>query len=183
MRAFVRVISNHSEKCAFVYFDYLKQLCFHYASVRPEKHDCLDWGSGNAHNFHTCICRSTLDCLTNVQIVTWHKCFCTHLFSLTLQKKRVMHSKITYVVVCIKIYIISCKLGICLIFCNIKIRIHYIEISALWSHLIYTLAKHLDFFSFWACANFIPNSEVLWDQIVSFKFAYLALKQIGLFAL
>ena len=42
MQAFVKVISNHSEKYAFVYFDYLKQFCFHYAYVQPEQHDCLD---------------------------------------------------------------------------------------------------------------------------------------------
>lgn len=30
------------KKCAFVYFDYLKQFCFHYAYAQPEQHDYLD---------------------------------------------------------------------------------------------------------------------------------------------
>lgn len=44
---FVRVISSHTEKCSFVYFDYLKQFCFSNAYVHPAQHvHCFEWICG-----------------------------------------------------------------------------------------------------------------------------------------
>lgn len=35
--------SLRGEKSAFVYFDYLRQFCFHYVCVLPEQHDLSGW--------------------------------------------------------------------------------------------------------------------------------------------
>lgn len=65
----------------------------------------------------------------------------------------------------LKVYILNCKLRKCLIFWSMEIRTHS-EISVLWSHLIYILTKHLDFFPFGLWAEFFPLCKLntkLWS--------------------